>query len=86
MSKHLKGIRSTFVSTKRLRVHVLTVEDDASIIFDSSNERWRVILGGKNLTDEQYRTHAFDLSAFPGVELGYYNPPRTYRLFVSYQF
>jgi iron complex outermembrane receptor protein len=59
---------------------------DASIIFDSSNEHWRVILGGKNLSDEQYRTHAFDLSAFPGVELGYYNPPRTYRLFVSYQF
>ncbi len=59
---------------------------DASITFDSSNEHWRVILGGKNLADEQYRTHAFDLSAFPGVELGYYNPPRTYRLFVSYQF
>ncbi len=59
---------------------------DASITFDSSNEHWRVVLGGKNLTDEQYRTHAFDLSAFPGVELGYYNPPRTYRLFVSYQF
>ena len=59
---------------------------DASITFGSSNEHWRVILGGKNLGDEQYRTHAFDLSAFPGVELGYYNPPRTYRLFVSYQF
>ena len=59
---------------------------DASVTFNSSNERWRVILGGKNLTDENYRTHAFDLSAFPGVELGYYNPPRTYRLFVSYQF
>ncbi len=59
---------------------------DASVTFNSSDEHWRVILGGKNLTDEQYRTHAFDLSAFPGVELGYYNPPRTYRLFVSYQF
>ena len=59
---------------------------DASITFNSSNEHWRVILGGKNLTDEEYRTHAFDLSAFPGVELGYYNPPRTYRLSVSYQY
>ncbi len=59
---------------------------DASVSFNSSDEHWRVILGGKNLADEHYRTHAFDLSGFPGVELGYYNPPRTYRLFVSYQF
>ena len=59
---------------------------DASVTFDSANARWRIILGGKNLTDERYRTHAFDLSGFPGVELGYYNPPRTYRLFASYTF
>jgi hypothetical protein len=40
----------------------------------------RVLLGGMNLADEEYRTHAFDLSACPGLELGYYNPPRTWSL------
>ena len=59
---------------------------DASITYDSPQGHWRVILGGKNLADEQYRTHAFDLSAFPGVELGYYNPPRTYSLTAIYKF
>lgn len=59
---------------------------DASITYAFPDRNWRVILGGKNLTDEEYRTHAFDLSAFPGVELGYYNPPRTYSLSVMYAF
>lgn len=59
---------------------------NASIAFVSASEQWTVMLGGKNLSDEEYRTHAFDLSAFPGVELGYYNPPRTYSLSVSYEF
>ncbi len=59
---------------------------DASLTWNSANNHWRVILGGKNLTDKEYRTHAFDLSAFPGVELGYYNPPRTYSITASYKF
>lgn len=59
---------------------------NASVTYDSADGRWRVIVGGKNLTDEEYRTHAFDLSAFPGVELGYYNPPRTYSISASYNF
>jgi iron complex outermembrane receptor protein len=59
---------------------------NASVAYDSADGRWRVMLGGKNLGDEEYRTHAFDLSAFPGVELGYYNPPRTYGLTGSYNF
>jgi iron complex outermembrane receptor protein len=59
---------------------------DAAITWNSANDHWRVILGGKNLTDEEYRTHAFDLSAFPGVELGYYNPPRTYSITATYKF
>ncbi|MEO1245741.1 MAG: TonB-dependent receptor [Pseudomonadota bacterium] len=59
---------------------------NASITFESADSRWRVMLGGKNLGDKEYRTHAFDLSAFPGVELGYYNAPRTYSLAGTYQF
>lgn len=59
---------------------------DAAVTWSSADDHWRVMLGGKNLADEEYRTHAFDLSAFPGVELGYYNPPRTYSITATYKF
>jgi len=59
---------------------------DASVVWDSPSNHWRVIAGVKNIGDEEYRTHAFDLSAFPGVELGYYNPPRTYNVTGVYRF
>ena len=58
---------------------------NAGIVFHSLDEHWRVMLAGKNLGNKEYRTHAFDLSAFPGVQLGYYNPPRTYSLSVQYR-
>lgn len=59
---------------------------NAAVMFVSHDDTWRVMIGGKNLTDEEYRTHAFDLSAFPGVLLGYYNAPRTYSLSVTYNY
>ncbi len=59
---------------------------NAAIMFESVDGHWQAMLGGKNLSDKTYRSHAFDLSAFPGVELGYYSAPRTYSLNVSYQF
>lgn len=59
---------------------------NAYATFVSSDESWRLSFVVKNITDEEYRTHAFDLSAFPGVELAYYNAPRTYSANVSYQF
>ncbi len=59
---------------------------NAAMIFSSESEAWQFILGIKNITDKEYRTHAFDLSAFPGVDLGYYNPPRTYSLAAKYNF
>ncbi|PHR61457.1 MAG: TonB-dependent receptor [Robiginitomaculum sp.] len=59
---------------------------EASIHFASADEHWNVILAGQNLTDKQYREHGFDLSAAPGVQLGYYGTPRTYSLTVRYNF
>jgi len=59
---------------------------NAGITFHSQDDHWRIMLAGKNLGDKEYRTHAFDLSAFPGVQLGYYNPPRTYSLSAKYRF
>lgn len=59
---------------------------NAALMFRSADEHWQILLGGKNLSNKEYRTHAFDLSAFPGVELGYYNAPRTYSLTATYHF
>ena len=59
---------------------------DASIRYTSADQLWDVVLSGQNLTNKKYREHGFDLSAFPGVELGYYGTPRTYNLTVRYSF
>jgi iron complex outermembrane receptor protein len=59
---------------------------DASILFTPRNADWTVLLSGKNLTDEAYMEHGFDLSASPGVQLGYYGAPRTVSLDVRYRF
>jgi len=59
---------------------------EASIQFVSDDGHWNIILAGQNLTDKEFREHAFDLSAAPGVELGYYGTPRTYSLTMRYNF
>ena len=59
---------------------------NAAVVFETTDQHWQFILGGKNLTDKEYRTHGFDISDFPGVELGYYNAPRTYSLSATYTF
>lgn len=59
---------------------------DASILFTPRNGPWTVLLSGKNLGDEAYKEHGFDLSASPGVQLGYYGAPRTVTLDVRYRF
>jgi iron complex outermembrane receptor protein len=59
---------------------------NASVDYEDGDARWRVSLGVKNLTDAEYITHGFDLTAFPGVGLAYYGDPRTYRLGVRYRF
>ncbi|MBL4893781.1 MAG: TonB-dependent receptor [Emcibacter sp.] len=59
---------------------------EASIRFTSADQLWDVILAGQNLTNKQYREHGFDLTDFPGVQLGYYGTPRTYSVTVRYSF
>lgn len=43
-------------------------------------------LGGKNLTDERYIEHGFDLSDSLGYQLAYFGAPRTVRLTVGMKF
>ncbi len=59
---------------------------EASLQFVSDDQHWNIILAGQNLTNRKFREHAFDLSAAPGVQLGYYGTPRTYSLTVRYNF
>lgn len=59
---------------------------DASLRYVSAGGQWETRLFVKNLTDEAYLEHGFDLSASPGVQLGYYGAPRTFGLSVGYRF
>jgi iron complex outermembrane receptor protein len=59
---------------------------DASIAYANPGSPWSVVLSGRNLSDERYREHGFDLTDSPGVQLGYYGAPRTYSINVRYRF
>jgi len=59
---------------------------EASLSYVSPDEHWNIIVSGQNLTDKKYREHGFDLSAAPGVQLGYYGTPRTYSVNLRYMF
>ncbi|KJY92495.1 TonB-dependent receptor [Pseudoalteromonas piscicida] len=59
---------------------------DMSLHYRSADDSWEASLYGKNLGDKRYRQHGFDLSAAPGVQLGYYGAPRTYGINLKYKF
>lgn len=59
---------------------------NAAFMLAAEDGQWNIMLGAKNLSDKRYRSHAFDISAFPGVMLGYYSAPRTYALSATYNF
>ena len=59
---------------------------NASMRYISSDEKWETSLYINNLTDKAYRQHGFDLSASPGVQLGYYGSPRTFGINVTYRY
>lgn len=49
---------------------------DASVTWRSATDRWNVSLWGRNLTDEEYRTHSIQSNIAGSVDL--WNLPRTY--------
>ena len=59
---------------------------DASIGFEFVDGRYTLALVGRNLSDERYRTHGFDLSDSLGYQLGYYGAPRTVSLTASVRY
>jgi iron complex outermembrane receptor protein len=61
---------------------------DASLVWTAANEKLKVQLTGRNLTDEEYKIGGY---YFPGPVFGnivnsFYGPPRTYSVSLSYRF
>lgn len=64
---------------------------DASVVWTSADDRYRVGLHGKNLGDEEYRIGGYNFPQSAGVLFGnsvnaYYGPPRTVSLTVEAKF
>lgn len=59
---------------------------NAFVALKAESGRWELRGGVKNATNEAIRVQGFNLSEFPGVELGFYTAPRTYdaRLILRY--
>ncbi len=51
---------------------------NAFVSLKSSSGRWEWRGGVRNATDQAIRVQGFNLSEFPGVELGFFTAPRTY--------
>ena len=58
---------------------------NASLSWRSPQDRWRLALAGQNLSDKAYRTMGFNIPT-SGVLTGFYGPPRTVSLSVTYYF
>ncbi len=64
---------------------------DASVVWTSADERYRVGLHGKNLTDETYRVGGYNFPQTAGVLFGnsvtaFYGPPQTVTLSLEAKF
>jgi iron complex outermembrane receptor protein len=61
---------------------------DASLAWTAANEKLKVQLTGRNLTDEEYKIggYYFPGPVFGNVVSSFYGPPRTYSVSVSYRF
>ncbi|MBA3069061.1 MAG: TonB-dependent receptor [Hyphomonas sp.] len=59
---------------------------DASIGLEFVDGKYALLLAGRNLSDEEYRTQGFDLSDSLGYQLGYYGAPRTVSLTASVRY
>jgi len=59
---------------------------DASIGLEFVDGKYALLLAGRNLSDEEYRTQGFDLSDSLDYQLGYYGAPRTVSLTASVRY
>ncbi|MNL10340.1 Pesticin receptor precursor [compost metagenome] len=59
---------------------------NAFVRWNDADDHLFVELGGKNLTDERYIEHGFDLSDSLGYQLAYFGAPQTVRLTVGLKY
>ncbi|WP_374471835.1 TonB-dependent receptor [Phenylobacterium sp.] len=61
---------------------------DASLVWTSANDKYRVGLHGRNLTDEEYRVGGYNFPGglFANSVTAYYGPPRTVTLSLEAKF
>ena len=53
---------------------------NAFVALNGPDNRWELRAGVENLTDQAIRVQGFNLSEFPGVQVGFFSAPRTYDL------
>lgn len=61
---------------------------DASAVWTSADNHWRIGLHGRNLGDERYKTggYNFPVPLFANSVINFYAPPRTWRLSAQYRY
>ncbi|HXI86582.1 MAG TPA: TonB-dependent receptor [Parvularculaceae bacterium] len=59
---------------------------NAFVGLKTADDRWELRAGVKNATDRAIRVQGFNLSDFPGVQLGFYAAPRTYDFRLIYRY
>ncbi|GAB4521063.1 MAG: TonB-dependent receptor [Amphiplicatus sp.] len=59
---------------------------NAFVALKTADQRWELRGGVKNATNEAIRVQGFNLSEFPGVQLGFYAAPRTYDFRLVYRY
>jgi iron complex outermembrane receptor protein len=82
---HRSKVYPTVSSSEVLAQDGYTVVD-AFVRWTDARDRLFAEVGGRNLTDERFIEHGFDLSASPGYQLAYYGAPSTVRLTVGARF
>ncbi len=58
---------------------------DATVAYESKDNRWRVTGSGENLTDEKYLIGSFAVGGLR-MSSGYFNPPRRFSVTVRYSY
>ncbi len=59
---------------------------NAFVALKSNDDRWELRGGVQNATNEAIRVQGFNLSEFPGVQLGFYRAPRTYNVQLTFRY
>ncbi len=81
-----RGETATEITDSPLLRQPEYVNLNAFLALRTSDNRWEARLGVKNLTDVAVRRQGFNLDAFPGVEVAFFNPPRTYDVRLIHRF